>query len=1032
MTRKLVLSLLLIGLCAIGQAHAKSIVWIAMNWNADGTGTVNDDWQPWIDGLTKAGYTVDVRAGNWDVLTAAKVADLETFDLVLFSRAIQSGTFATDAAEIALWNSVKKPMLLASPYVLRKGRWNWILDDTVMQGANSGDMGSPLMQVVAPTHPIFYGVTLDANNQVKVADPCLCSGQCSFQPFDLTTNFLGNGTVIAKTVPTLVPPTTSGGTAYQVKNYPWIVEWQKGDAYYAGTTNIAASHRMHFSAGTHETAVLGVNGGAANKASGYNLTAQGWTLFLNAVKYMIGDQINTAIAGSPYPADKATDAPAKAVMTWTAGTGVTAHDVYFGTDVTSVTNATRANPLGVLVATGTAATSYTPAKRFEYGKTYYWRVDEVGVSQKGDVWSFTAEPKSYAVTAAIKATASAQASTTEDPCMTVNSKGLTGDLHGTDNKTMWITPKGVNGGKLPQWIKYEFDRVYKFDQMWVWNYNISTEDESGIGAKDVTIEYSVDGSNWAALGNYQFADGTCLDTYAHNTEVGFKGVSAKFVRLTITSSWISTNQTGLSEVRFFYVPVLAREPIPATGSTNISPSTSLSWRPGREAVQHQIYLGNDANTLTPAGTTTSSSFSPTTLGVGGKYYWRVDEVNSAETPTLWAGDVWNFTTPNFLAVDDMESYTDLTGQAVFNIWKDGYNTTTNGGLIGYDPPAACMEKTIIHGGKQSTPFRYGQNVAPISEASLSFATAQDWTTAKADTLRVWVQGRTDNVPAAATIPASTTSFVISAGGTDIYQATDQFRFVYRTLTGDGSITAKIEAQQPTNQYAKAGVVMRVGLDAGAMEVHMITMPNTPNTTSTPKQVEWNYRPATADANAHTQAISPAIQPSTWVRITRKGNVFTGEYSADGVTWTSDSVTTTPQTIAMGSTLNVGLVVCSHVAGTLGMAMFSNVKITGSVGAADWQKTDIGWTFDATTAVNAADTFYVTVSDGSTSKTVVPTLPIPATSVGFWQAADIPFSQFTGVKMNAVKQLTIGVGDKSRSTSAGPGQIFIDDIGVGHP
>jgi hypothetical protein len=50
----------------------------------------------------------------------------------------------------------------------------------------------------------------------------------------------------------------------------------------------------------------------------------------------------------------------------------------------------------------------------------------------------------------------------------------------------------------------------------------------------------------------------------------------------------------------------------------------------------------------------------------------------------------------------------------------------------------------------------------------------------------------------------------------------------------------------------------------------------------------------------------------------------------------------------------------------------------------------------------------------------------------WQAVDIPFSQFTGVKMNAVTKLTLGVGDASRSTNPGSGQIYIDDIGVGHP
>jgi regulation of enolase protein 1 (concanavalin A-like superfamily) len=1001
MLKRLFLTLALC-LCIIAPAQGLNIIWVCTSIDnlADG---LNDDheWPEWLQSL---GHTVDYTKDKWNAVTTDQVALLNAADVIVISRAMGSSTLATNAAELSTWNAIKKPVINLNGYAARSSTSKWLNSTTI------NNVVAPKMLVKVPTNPIFAGVGLDGSSQLDAVTGYTGTSSTSF----CGTTDVGNGTVLA---------TTADGAN------PWIVEWKVGAPYYATSGDNNASKRLLFIAGTWE--VGGYPTGALN------LTDAGKKMFINALYYVTGMNQDPGVASNPQPAAGATDVYNNSDLSWTVGPNTVSQKVYFGAVFADVNTAASSALLGTVPA----ATNTLDVGTMPFSTGYYWRVDEIdssGTLHKGTVWSFTVEAKSTAMKTTnlatiIKATASAQASTIEDPNCTVNASGLTGDTHGVDNKTMWVTPKASLGGKLPQWIKYDFDKVYRLDQMWVWNYNISTEDESGLGAKDVTIEYSVDGSNWAALGNYQFADGTMEDKYAHNTEVSFKGIAAKSVRLTITSSWISPNQTGLSEVRFFYVPVWAREPKPATGATGVDPTqTTLTWRPGREAVTHNVMIGTDPNALTLAGSSAAASFTPTTLGVGTKYYWRIDEVNAATSPNLWTGTLWDFTTPNFLAIDDMESYTDVKGQAIFNIWVDGYNTTSNGGLIGYDPPAACMEKTIIHGGKQSTPFRYGQNTAPSSEASLSFATAKDWTVANANTLRIWVRGRTDNVPTAATIPASTSSFVISAGGTDIYQATDQFRFVYRTLTGDGSITAKIEAQQPTNQYAKAGVMMRVGTDTGAMEVHMVTMPNTPNTTATPKQVEWNYRIATADANAHTLAITPAIQPSTWVRITRKGDVFTGEYSADGVTWTSASLTTTPQTIPMGSTLNVGVLVCSHVAGTLGMAMFSNVKVTGNVGAADWQKTDIGWTFDATTVVNTADTFYVTVSDGSTTKTVIPTLPIPATSVGLWQAADVPFSQFTGVKMNAVKQLTIGVGDKNRSTNPGPGQIFIDDIGVGHP
>ena len=52
-------------------------------------------------------------------------------------------------------------------------------------------------------------------------------------------------------------------------------------------------------------------------------------------------------------------------------------------------------------------------------------------------------------------------------------------------------------------------------------------------------------------------------------------------------------QTGLSEVRFTYVPAQARAPQPATGATGVALNATLNWRPGREATSHKVYLGTD-------------------------------------------------------------------------------------------------------------------------------------------------------------------------------------------------------------------------------------------------------------------------------------------------------------------------------------------------------------------------------------------------------------------------------------------------------
>ena len=62
----------------------------------------------------------------------------------------------------------------------------------------------------------------------------------------------------------------------------------------------------------------------------------------------------------------------------------------------------------------------------------------------------------------------------------------------------------------------------------------------------------------------------------------------------------------------------------------------------------------------------------------------------------------------------------------------------------------------------------------------------------------------------------------------------------------------------------------------------------------------------------------------WLKVTRVGNVFTSYKSTDGLTWTQMS---TPKTIAMGATAEVGLVVCAYTNTSLGTATFDNVSIT---------------------------------------------------------------------------------------------------------
>jgi len=86
----------------------------------------------------------------------------------------------------------------------------------------------------------------------------------------------------------------------------------------------------------------------------------------------------------------------------------------------------------------------------------------------------------------------------------------------------------------------------------------------------------------------EFAQATGLDDYTPNTTVSFNGAAAKYVRITANSNWGGMGQYGLSEVRFFYKPVRAREPNPEPGQTDVPLNVVLSWRVGREAATHDV------------------------------------------------------------------------------------------------------------------------------------------------------------------------------------------------------------------------------------------------------------------------------------------------------------------------------------------------------------------------------------------------------------------------------------------------------------
>ena len=461
------------------------------------------------------------------------------------------------------------------------------------------------------------------------------------------------------------------------------------------------------------------------------------------------------LAFNPIPTDRTSDVSRDVILSWTPGDFAQTHDVYMGTDFNDVNDANAGSLL--LVSPAQDVNTYDPG-RLEFGQKYFWRVDEVNAPAKpatfkGYVWSFATESFAYPVPGEnITVTASNQA----NPENTINDSGLDPDLrHSADPADMWLGGPDENGSI---WIQYDFGRAYKLHELLIWNYN-GPSVFTGFGIKDAIIEYSADGTNWTRLGDvHEFKRGTGLNTYIYNTVIEFGAIIVRAVRITANSSWGGEmfNQYGLSEVRFMYIPVNASKPNPEDGATGIACDVTLSWRAGREAAEHNLYISSDEqsviNGTANAVTLSQADYGPLSLDLAKTYYWRIDEVNNAQTPPMWQGNTWSFTTREYLVVDDFESYNEVeAGQEgsnlVYNTWTDGYlNPSVNGSTIGY-LGGNSMEMMIVHGDRQSVPFSYDNTVANYSEATANISNLEigpDWTIGSPEKLVLWIYGDPNN------------------------------------------------------------------------------------------------------------------------------------------------------------------------------------------------------------------------------------------------------------------------------------------------
>ena len=409
-----------------------------------------------------------------------------------------------------------------------------------------------------------------------------------------------------------------------------------------------------------------------------------------------------SFAHAPIPADAASLTNTWVNLLWEGGDFAASHDVYLGDSYDDVNDGLgdtfRGNFIPQLFSAGFSGATYPDG--LVRGQTYYWRIDEVNESEsdspwKGPVWSFTVQPNTA-----------------------YNPFPADGDEFIDPNVVLSWKP-GLGAALHTVYFGDNFDDV-----------NNAVAD---LNQRSTT---NTQGTTTYTPGTLEFGK----TYYWRVDEIGggrgggtYKG-----------QVWSLTTQGA------------AENPEPSNSAHNVGMNPILRWTPKENGFSHQIYFGTDKEAVRGADTGSSEykgtqipgaeKFDPGILSWNTTYYWRIDEVSNDKPDNPLSGSIWNFTTGDFLIVDDFESYN--ADNQIWWSWKDGvgyadhptelpYPGNGTGSQVGND---TTFEIYRVHEGKESLPFQYDNNKPGsrmYSEATLTLTSLHNWTLYDLSTLSIW-------------------------------------------------------------------------------------------------------------------------------------------------------------------------------------------------------------------------------------------------------------------------------------------------------
>lgn len=159
------------------------------------------------------------------------------------------------------------------------------------------------------------------------------------------------------------------------------------------------------------------------------------------------------------------------------------------------------------------------------------------------------------------------------------------------------------------------------------------------------------------------------------------------------------------------------------------------------------------------------------------------------------------------------------------------------------------------------------------------------------------------------------TWAVTGGGSDIWNAADQFNFASTNLTGDAMMIVQVTSLQNSDSsgWSKAGLMFRNDSTAGSVNVSIVV--------SASQGVSFQWR-STADGSCNN-VVAGGLAAPVWLKLVRASQNFTGYYSYDGTNWAQVS----SQTVTMNGTVMAGLGVTAHNDSALNTATFTNLTLT---------------------------------------------------------------------------------------------------------